>query len=287
MPRDHKAIVKQQYLGIRGMALYLVQIPLWLLIPLNLILFRPLPILSAGIAAALLCYAAYLTQQHYRSRRDNYIKTGQEHADEDNRPYALGFTALAAAVLAFTARPQPLFALLNALVAAAGYYLSYLYDDTPAADVRPPRDIPAALNDTLRKMLADGYDAVEQLEHYTKRLQLLAEERGIAGKLGNITARARAIIKHIGSDAERIRAARSFLIVHLGELKNISAQYLADIGNPGHDAQQTRFLTLLDDSEQAFTAQHLQLTSQEQIRLDTQMQVLREQLNPSQTHDPH
>ena len=37
MTRDHKAIVKQQFLGIRGMALYLVQLPLWLSIPINLI----------------------------------------------------------------------------------------------------------------------------------------------------------------------------------------------------------------------------------------------------------
>ena len=118
MTRDHKAIVKQQYLGIRGMALYLVQLPLWLSIPINLIFFKPLNILSAGVASALLCYAAYLTQRHYRSRRDNYVKTGQDHADEDNRLYALGFTALAAAVLAFTARPQPLFGLINALIAA-------------------------------------------------------------------------------------------------------------------------------------------------------------------------
>ena len=138
MTRDHKAIVKQQYLGIRGMALYLVQLPLWLSIPINLIFFKPLNILSAGVASALLCYAAYLTQRHYRSRRDNYVKTGKDHADEDNRLYALGFTALAAAVLAFTARPQPLFGLINALLAAGGYYLSYLYSDTPTADVRPP-----------------------------------------------------------------------------------------------------------------------------------------------------
>ena len=287
MTRDHKAIVKQQYLGIRGMALYLVQLPLWLSIPINLIFFKPLNILSAGVASALLCYAAYLTQRHYRSRRDNYVKTGQDHADEDNRLYALGFTALAAAVLAFTARPQPLFGLINALIAAGGYYLSYLYSDTPTADVRPPRDIPSALNDTLRDMLAGGYDAVEQLEHYAQRLQLLAEERGIAAQLDKIAAQARAIIKHIGPNAERIRAARSFLIVHLGELRRISEQYIADIGNPGHSTQQTRFLTLLHDSEQSFTAQHLQLTSQQQIQLDTQMQVLREQLNPSQSHDQH
>ena len=62
------------------------------------------------------------------------------------------------------------------------------------------------------------------------------------------------------------------------KLRRIAAAYLADIGNPDHGRQQIRFHNLLADSEHSFTAQHLQLTNQQQEQLDTQIQVLRDQL---------
>ena len=278
--QDAQKKLKQQYLGLRGTALYALQLPLWLAVPVNLVRGKYLGILTAGVAIGLLCYAARLTQEHYRSRRDNLIRHDRDQADVDNRPYALAFTALAAAVTAFSARPGIFFALTSAVLAAAGYYLSYLYDSEPADRYRaPPRNVPDHLNATLREMINGGYDAIEALEQHGNRLKLLAEESDIATQLTRVTDQARAIIAHIGEEPERIRAARSFLVVHLHELRRISGQYLADIGNPGHAEQQNRFHTLLADSEQSFSAQHLQLTSQQQEQLDTQIQVLRHQLN--------
>ena len=127
-------------------------------------------------------------------------------------------------------------------------------------------------------MLSGGFKAVETLEKYTARLQSLASEANIAAQMARVTAQARSIIAHIGEEPERIRAARSFLVVHLHELLRIAAAYLADIGNPDHGRQQIRFHNLLADSEHSFTAQHLQLTNQQQEQLDTQIQVLRDQL---------
>ena len=166
-----------------------------------------------------------------------------------------------------------------ALLAAAGYYLGYIHDSRPEdAYQAPPRHIPDHLNATLRDMLSGGFEAVETLEKYTVRLQSLASEANIAAQMARVTAQARSIIAHIGEEPERIRAARSFLVVHLHELRRIAAAYLADIGNPDHGRQQIRFHNLLADSEHSFTAQHLQLTNQQQEQLDTQIQVLRDQL---------
>ena len=78
-----------------------------------------------------------------------------------------------------------------------------------------------------------------------------------------------------------LRAAREEFLRHgYGQagLRRIAAAYLADIGNPDHGRQQIRFHNLLADSEHSFTAQHLQLTNQQQEQLDTQIQVLRDQL---------
>ena len=253
--KDAQKILKQQYLGIRGAALYALQLPLWLAIPVNLFRGKLLGVATAAVAIGLLCYAAALTRQHFQSRRNNYIKTGSDHADVDNRPYALAFTALAAATTAFSVRPGIAFALISALLAAAGYYLGYIHDSRPE----------------------DAYQA-PPLEKYTVRLQSLASEANIAAQMARVTAQARSIIAHIGEEPERIRAARSFLVVHLHELRRIAAAYLADIGNPDHGRQQIRFHNLLADSEHSFTAQHLQLTNQQQEQLDTQIQVLRDQL---------
>jgi len=277
--QDAQKILKQQYLGIRGAALYALQLPLWLAIPVNLIRGKLLGVATAAVAIGLLCYAAALTRQHFQSRRNNYIKTGSDHADVDNRPYALAFTALAAATTAFSVRPGIAFALISALLAAAGYYLGYIHDSRPEdAYQAPPRHIPDHLNATLRDMLSGGFEAVETLEKYTVRLQSLASEANIAAQMARVTSQARSIIAHIGEEPERIRAARSFLVVHLHELRRIAAAYLADIGNPDHGRQQIRFHNLLADSEHSFTAQHLQLTNQQQEQLDTQIQVLRDQL---------
>ena len=255
--KDAQKILKQQYLGIRGAALYALQLPLWLAIPVNLIRGKLLGVATAAVAIGLLCYAAALTRQHFQSRRNNYIKTGSDHADVDNRPYALAFTALAAATTAFSVRPGIAFALISALLAAAGYYLGYIHDSRPEdAYQAPPRHIPDHLNATLRDMLSGGFEAVETLEKYTVRLQSLASEANIAAQMARVTAQARSIIAHIGEEPERIR----------------------DIGNPDHGRQQIRFHNLLADSEHSFTAQHLQLTNQQQEQLDTQIQVLRDQL---------
>ena len=277
--QDAQKILKQQYLGIRGAALYALQLPLWLAIPVNLIRGKLLGVATAAVAIGLLCYAAALTRQHFQSRRNNYIKTGSDHADVDNRPYALAFTALAAATTAFSVRPGIAFALISALLAAAGYYLAYIYNSDPAdAYQAPPRHIPGHLNATLREMLSGGFDAIETLEQHANRLKNYADEADIAAQLEKITAQARGIIAHIGEEPERIRAARSFLVVHLHELRRISAAYLADLKNPDHGRQQQNFHTLLADSEHSFSAQQLQLGSAQQEHLDTQIQVLRDQL---------
>ena len=277
--KDAQKILKQQYLGIRGAALYALQLPLWLAIPVNLFRGKLLGVATAAVAIGLLCYAADLTRQNFQSRRNNYIKTGSDHADVDNRPYALAFTALAAATTAFSVCPGIAFALISALLAAAGYYLGYIHDSRPEdAYQAPPRHIPGHLNATLREMLSGGFDAIETLEQHANRLKNYADEADIAAQLEKITAQARGIIAHIGEEPERIRAARSFLVVHLHELRRIAAAYLADIGNPDHGRQQQNFHTLLADSEHSFSAQQLQLGSAQQEHLDTQIQVLRDQL---------
>ena len=276
---DAQKKLKQQYLALRGVGLYVLQLPLWLAIPVNLLRGKLLGVATAAVAIGLLSYAARLTQQHYRSRSANLARSGLDQADNDYRPYALAYTALAAASITFSVRPGIAFALISALLAAAGYYLGYIHDSRPEdAYQAPPRHIPDHLNATLRDMLSGGFETVETLEKYTVRLQSLASEANIAAQMARVTAQARSIIAHIGEEPERIRAARSFLVVHLHELRRIAAAYLADIGNPDHGRQQIRFHNLLADSEHSFTAQHLQLTNQQQEQLDTQIQVLRDQL---------
>lgn len=277
---DAQKKLKQQYLALRGVGLYVLQLPLWLALPVNLLRGKLLGVATAAVAIGLLSYAARLTQQHYRSRSANLARSGLDQADNDYRPYALAYTALAAASITFSVRPGIAFALTSALLAAAGYYLAYLHNSAPAdAYQAPPRHIPGHLNATLREMLSGGFDAIETLEQHANRLKNYADEADIAAQLEKITAQARGIIAHIGEEPERIRAARSFLVVHLHELRRISAAYLADIGNPDHGRQQQNFHTLLADSEHSFSAQQLQLGSAQQEHLDTQIQVLRDQLN--------
>ena len=243
---DAQKKLKQQYLALRGVGLYVLQLPLWLALPVNLLRGKLLGVATAAVAIGLLSYAARLTQQHYRSRSANLARSGLDQADNDYRPYAL----------------------------------AYIYNSDPAdAYQAPPRHIPGHLNATLREMLSGGFDAIETLEQHANRLKNYADEADIAAQLEKITAQARGIIAHIGEEPERIRAARSFLVVHLHELRRISAAYLADIGSPDHGRQQQNFHTLLADSEHSFSAQQLQLGSAQQEHLDTQIQVLRDQLN--------
>jgi len=82
---------------------------------------------SRGELAYELAYCLDRLREHERAQ-GQYALAASLAPGTGNTPYTL-----APAFLASTARPQPLFGLINALIAAGGYYLSYLYSDTPTA----------------------------------------------------------------------------------------------------------------------------------------------------------
>jgi len=86
---------------------------------------------------------------------------------------------------------------------------------------------------------------------------------------------------------DRVRDRGAAVIVPMNYKKSDSVreaadQIYADLQAAGVDVllddRDERAGVLLADSEHSFTAQHLQLTNQQQEQLDTQIQVLRDQL---------
>lgn len=280
--------IRQQYLGIRGIALYMLPLPLWLDICISLLSGRLGVMTGEILAAVCFAFAGYFTREHFRERREHLLATGTEHAEHDRRPAAAGLTALGCFLLALVIfRRPPLLPLIMAALGALGYCLNYIADDAPyqKPSARLKRNIPETLPSALEEMLNNAYSALENMEVIAVRLKEITREYHVARQLEKVTRTARLVIYHIQDSPERIRAARSFLVVHLQELNHICQQYSDNINTPEHDRQQAEFQQLLLESEHAFIEQKQQLTQQQQQNLDTRMQVLREQLTRSNNDD--
>lgn len=278
--------VRAAYLGMRGMSLYLMQLPLWFGFPIAL--FRNMP--KAAITAVvigLITYGAILTQRYFLQCRTNYLQTGEAFALQDNRPHAMGFVALGTLLLMLLVARRPLlFSVISSALAALGYYLRYIVADNPDVDDNEPQRVPTDhLNPTLRKMLDNAYLTINTLEQQARQLRAQKQEAKLGAMLAEIASKAREIIALIYEKPERIRQARTFLVVYLDELQDVSQRYLEYNDGEHRFEQRQSFMQLLEETQVAFHDQKLALSQAQHEQLDIHIQVLREQLRQKGNHE--
>ncbi|MBV7435133.1 5-bromo-4-chloroindolyl phosphate hydrolysis family protein [Cardiobacteriaceae bacterium TAE3-ERU3] len=282
--------LKIQHLSLRGSSLYLMQAPLWLAVPISL--FRGQLLKSAALAMVIACitYGANLTRRYYLQKRDQILLGKADMPIRDERKIAMGFICLGVFILSVfaTRRVMPVGLIATAL-AALGYYLNYLAEPYHAPDVDEHGDIvvevkeedeeieEANLSPTLRSMLTN---AREYLGRITQASTLLADserDQYIYTRLKQILRRGNALIGELGKDGNRVREARTLLVVHLPELADISTTY-STANNAEKDQSRQQFSALLDTIHDQLTAHYRNISDMDQQRLSIQMDVLQEQL---------
>lgn len=272
---------KASILGMRGLSLCLLQAPLLISLPIALIQGRPAKLIALIATIAPLSYSAVLTQRYFKDCQQQYLKTGKAFSPLDHRKHALGFTALGAFILiAFILRRPPMVALISSALAGLGYYLRYIAADKPLSDYADIEKSPNThLNPVLREMIESAYKNIEQLEDHARYLHQYPSHNTLSKKLQLIARKARNIISIIHEDSEKVRQARTFFIVYLEQLRDISTRYVAQLAlNQPEQAQRQSFELLAEQMLLSFQEQQISLTNAHQVQLDIRMQVLREQL---------
>ena len=103
------------------------------------------------------------------------------------------------------------------------------------------------------------------------------QDQYIHTRLKQILRRGNALIGELGKDANRVREARTLLVVHLPELADISTTY-STANNAEKDQSRQQFSALLDTIHDQLTAHYRNISDMDQQRLSIQMDVLQEQL---------
>ena len=281
--------LKIQHLSMRGSSLYLMQAPLWLAVPISL--FRGQLLKSAALAMVIACitYGANLTRRYYLQKRDQILLGKDDMVIYDERKIAMGFICLGVFILSVfaTRRVMPVGFIATAL-AAIGYYLNYLVqpyraehideDGEIIADVKNTDALDEAkLSPTLRGMIISGRKYLNQINQASALLAHSEQDQYIHTRLKQILRRGDALISELGKDANRVREARTLLVVHLPELADISTTY-SKANNAEKDESRQQFSALLDTIHDQLTAQYRNISDMDQQRLSIQMDVLQEQL---------
>lgn len=284
--RPAHRFLKRSYLGLRGLSLVLLQIPLMAGLLKGALTGNLAAIGTYAAAAAALGGAAWLTRDYFLACRQNYIQTGEIKSERDRRPLALILAGAATCILASWAFKRPLtIGAAFAALGSIGYYLRYMLPDTSTPQTSPQRVATDHLNATLRDMIDSAYRHIDDLRDVQRKLRIKPQEHDVAMQLYSIILHSRRLIAIIAEQPERIRAARQFLVVQLPELATISRAYLEDSGGE-HETVRQNFLDLLTASETALFQEKKLLDHNRFQTLDTRMQVLRDQLKiKAHTHE--
>ncbi|PIE82257.1 MAG: hypothetical protein CSA10_00945 [Cardiobacteriales bacterium] len=273
--------LKASLTGIRGFSLYLFQSPLWLALPISLFKGRLTKTVKIALVIILITYGAILTKRYFQAYRHYFLKTGDVFLEKDDRPKALILIALGVYVLVTMVIRRPiLFGLIASIFASLGYYLRYMATDSKwLSDLTPERVPTDHLNPTLRDMLNNAYSSIEILENNARYLRQYPSNDNLSAKLTLINKKARNIIAMIADNPAKIRQMRTFLVIYLNQLQDISERYIVQLDMENESEKRQNLEQLLDDTLSAFDDQQLILTQSRQAQLDIRMQVLRDQLN--------
>lgn len=272
---------------LRGSSLFLPVLPLSLSAVIGLFQARPLKLLISLSACACFIYAANRTLHYYRQLANALQQDQALNSIQDSRPQGLIAFSMAILLLSAYLIRQPLLILCATALGSAIYYFHYMYGQAlPRHLDQQPKAIDLHhLSPTLQDMIRTGQNQANALEQLAQRYHNHHDSqiRRLSDKIASAAHKAQLLIKLCAEEADHIRRLRSFFIVQLPETLSICDSYL-------HEAnQQTLHLpaldTLLDSVNLAFAEQSRALLAHDNIQLASKIDVLRQQLESSHSHD--
>jgi hypothetical protein len=270
--RDHFQAWRRARLGLRGMLLYVLSIPLALAAVVALAGGHLDQALAAGAAFGLVVAAGFLNR---RGIVEELVAPERRYTRSQGLPHkylAAAGVAAGTGLAAYGAVGHgPLVSLVFALLSLGGFHLTYRLP-RPRALLAARR--PAVRDKALGRALAQAERRILAIE----KAALRVGNRELEQRLERIAGQGRAILEQIvGRPEERFRA-RKFLNVHLEGAERVASRYVRT--HPvarGRELEQN-FRNVLVEIEAVFDRQLKRQAEHDVFELDVQIEVLRRQL---------
>lgn len=270
--RGHYLAWRRTRLGLRGILLYVLSVPLALAAVVSLAGGRLAQALAAAAAFALVAGAGYLNR---RGLLEELVAPERRFTRSWALPHKyLALSALVAgtAIAATGAVGHDLLvSLAFGLLAALGFHLAYRLP-RPAMALGGPRRI-VSDRSTLNA-LAEAERRILAIEKTVMRIG----NRELEQRLTRIAGQGRAVLEQIAARPEERFRARKFLNVYLDGAERVASRYVRT--HPvarGRELEQN-FRNVLVEIESVFGEQLERLAEQDVFDLDVQIEVLRRQL---------
>ena len=271
--RDDFVAWRRTSLGLKGMLIYVLAVPLPLAGVVALARGQLGQALGAVAAFVLVALAGYLNR---RGILEELVEGDRRFTRSLRLPHkylAAGSLVAGTMVGAQAAAGHSLgVGLLFGLLALLGFHLSYRLPPPAGAlglkrEVVPDKGLRRALEQAERRILA------------IEKAALSIGNAELGERLGRIAVKGRSVLGVIAErPAERFRA-RKFLNVYLEGAERVASRYVKTHRLARGRELEQNFRTVLVDIEQVFDRQLLRLSEEDVFDLDVQIEVLRKQLD--------
>jgi len=263
---------RRSSLGLRGMLLYVLSVPLALAGVVALAGGHLLQAFAAGSAFALVAGGGFLNR---RGIVEALLAPERRYTQAWELPHkylaALAVTLGTGLAAYGAAGHRPSVSVAFALLSLLGFHLAYRLPGPKAVFPQGPQ-LPA--DDALRKLLAQAEQRILSIEKASLRLG----NRELEQRLQRIAARGREILDQIAARPEERFRARKFLNVYLEGAERVASRYTRSHPLARGGELERNFRSVLVEIETAFEQQLKRQTAQEAFDLDVQIEVLRKQL---------
>jgi len=270
--RERFSVWRRNRVGMRGLLLYVLVLPILIAILVHAALGQVGPLLYGIAAGALILSSARLNrlaiQENLSRAKRRFTKGGQ-------RPYRwlaiaslAGFTGLAAWGLA---EHSLLSAAVYAVLSAFGFHLAYPNDGAV------PPESSGSDSKLSQASLASLQKAEERLINLRKLGQKIGQSE-LASRLESIADTGSQILAQLADQPELIARSRRFLHVYLEGAERVATHYARAHRNFRHEQLENRFRQTLVLIEQSVRKHKADLARKHIEPLDIQIAVLQRQL---------
>lgn len=256
----------------RGLLVYILALALIPASILGLIKGNIITVLVNAGAFASYCLAGVWLRKGLRAENPSAHDRFQARPKWPLKLLAALLVAVTTGLLAaFGARQAMSVALLYALGALLGMYLSYGFDrrtseNMPSADGYSGAEI--------RNTLAEAYATIKNIQQANRNIRHAELNQRIAG----ICDIATGVIADLEADPRGIRRARKFLNVYLENVQQVIQGYADTHRYASSESLEQNFRQALDAIESAFVEQQQKLLEEDLFDLDVKIEVLTQQL---------
>lgn len=263
---------RSRSLGVRGMLLYWLALPMFLATLVHGASGDLRGMLIGCGASALLLGAARFNRL---AIRDSLLERQRRFATPKQSPYRplalIAFAAFSGLTAWGLSGHGAIAAMVYALLAALGLHLAYPLVSANGAQVPASLD---ALGSSLRAQLQQAEERLLRL----RRLAAGMRQAELASRLDAIATIGGQILLQLAGDPELVRRSQRFLHVHLEGAERVAKRYAGSHRLLPHGTLESRFRDTLVLIEKAFRTHQQMLARQDVESLDIQISVLQQQL---------